>query len=185
MKREEILFYLSTGKIHVYLVKNKKEYIETLDTSLFFKLGEISNVVRCSEAITKLLSKMNFGLYYLKPNITVLYNDVCSADTKFLYRSVLETLGYNNLNFVPLTKLAKKIGKGKNLVVSDGDYYTLVNRGEKSMSLDSVDFDPIILGKTDKSHVHYSDVDIIWKAFKSYFTNDKSYDMIDVGDDEC
>lgn len=156
-----------------------------LDTSLFFKYGEISNVNTCSEAITKIMAKMNFGLYYLKPNIIVLYNDVCSADAKFLYKSVLESIGYNKLSFVPLTKLVKRIGKGKNLVVCDGDYYTLVNRGEKCMSLESIDFDPIILGKNDDSHVHYSDGDIVWKSFKTYFTNKQSYDMIGVGDDEC
>lgn len=184
MKREEILFYITTDIIHIYLKNANKEYLEKIDTSLFFKLGEISDVDRCSEAITKLTSKMNFGLYYLKPNVYVLYNDVCSCDIKFLYRSSLQALGYNRLNFVPLTRLTSKIHEKKNLVVRDGNYYILIDRGEKRMSLESLDFDPIIIGEANDHHVHYADRDILWKTFKTYFTNKKSYDIMDVGDDD-
>lgn len=183
MKREEILFYLASNKIYMYLINCKKEYIYDIDTSLFFRLGEISDVYHCSIAIAKILSKMNFGFNYLKPNIKVLYNDICSCDIKFLYESALLPIGYNRIDFVPLTKLVKKIRKDEDLVVSDGDYYTLVNRGEKLMSLNNIDFDPVILGKADTKHIHYSDLDIVWKTFKSHFTNRKSYDIIDIGDD--
>lgn len=167
----------------MYLINGKREYIFDVDTSLFFKFGEISHVYRCSETIAKILSKMNFGLHYLKPDVKVLYNDVCSCDAKFLYENALAVLGYNRIDFIPMTKLAKKIRKADNLVIFDGECYTLVNRGEKCMTLDSLDFDPIILGKTDKSHIHYSDLDILWKTFKSCFTNKESCDIIEVGDD--
>lgn len=185
MKRESILFYMATGKIYLYLLNSKKEYKFKTDTSLFFECGEISNVARCRDAITKIMTKMHFGIYYLKPNFTVLYNDVCWGDTKFLYRTVLDVIGFNEIKFVPLSKLISKIRDDENLVVSDGDYYTLPKRGEKMKSLKSLEFEPIMIGKKDDKHVHYADIDIIYGTFKSCFTKGSNYDMIDVGDDEC
>lgn len=185
MKREDILVYLTVDKIYLYLLNSKKEYVESLDTSPFFKFGEISNVEYLTAVMTKIVSKMNFGLYYLKPNLHVLYNDVCSCDIKFLYRSAFAPLGYNKINFVRLTKLARSIKDHDNLVIGEGNYYTLVKRGEKVSSIKDIDFEPIILGASDKKHIHYSDEDIIWKSFKSCFTNKSSYDIIDIGDDVC
>lgn len=185
MKRESILFYLKSNKIYFYLMNSKKEYVECLDTSLFFKYGEISNVRLCIEAITKLVEKMNLGLYYLKPNITVLYNDVCYADAKFIYRSVLDTIGYNKIDFVPITKLAAKIKDDKNVVISDGDYYILVKSRRRVDSLNSLDWDPVVIGSVDDKYVHFADEEIIYKTFKSCFTKGGNYDIMVVGDDEC
>lgn len=183
MKRETILFYLSTNSIKIYLKRSKKEYVLKEDTSLFFRYGEISCVKMGKKAVSKIIAKLKFGLYYLKPDVVVLYNDVCSCDNEFLYRGLLEEIDANEIEFVPLTKIAKEISDNDNLVVADGDYYTLVNRGEKVNSLDLLDFEPVIIGKKDDKHVHFSDDSIIWNKFKSYFTKGETYDIMEVGDD--
>lgn len=183
MKREEILLYICTNEIKIYLVGTGKESIIEKDTSLFFKMGEISNVLLGEKVLTEILTKLSFSLFYLKPNITILYNDVCNADIKYLYRSLFRELNFNLIYFVPLTKLVKDCIKKKNIVVFDGDYYTDVDRGEKFMSEKCIEFEPVFIGKKDNIHTHYSDDNIIWNTFKSYFTNLRSCDKMDVGDD--
>ena len=183
MKREEILFYLTGEGIHFYLSKNKRDLSSQKDTSLFFKYGEISNVKRCAAEIAKIVAKMNFGLYYLKPNVYVLYNDVCACDAKYLYRGCLAPLGANKLFFVSLVEFVKKIRNDKKLVIADKGYYTLVERREKCKSLQNLDFEPIVIGETGEDVIHYADKDVIWKTFKSCFTNGENYDIMDIGDD--
>lgn len=184
MKREDILFYMSEGKINIYLVNEKKEQIIETDTSLFFKYGEISNEFLCENKITEILTKLKFGGSYLKPNVKVLYNDICYADAKFLYRSVFRGFSYNCIEFAKLSKVVRLINESKNLVVFDKNYYILVDRGEKCIVEERIDFEPIFIGKNDSLHIHYSDNDIIWNTFKSHFTNIDIYDKIDSGDDE-
>lgn len=183
MKRETILFYLSTNSMRLYLVRSKKEYVLKEDTSLFFKYGEIKNVELGRKYLSKIISKLKFGLYYLKPDLVVLYNDVCSCDNEFLYRGLLEEIDANGIKFVPLTKIAMDIRDDENLVVADGDYYTLLNRREKVNSLDSLGFEPVIIGEKDDNYIHFSDDSIIWNKFKSCFTKDETYDIMEVGDD--
>ncbi len=183
MKREDILLYMTSKKTYVYLKRSDKEYILDEDTSLFFKLGEISNEKMCEDFFTEISSKMNFGLYYLKPDITVLYNDVCSCDLKFLYSCALRGFNYNLIDFVPLSKVVKIIRDDDNTVVFDDNYYTLIGRGEKSVNESSIDFDPVFIGKKGTDHIHYADEDLIWTTFKSHFTKRRRYDIIDVGDD--
>lgn len=185
MKREEILFYLSEGKVRIYLYKSKKEYSYDIDTSLFFKWGEILNVELCSDAITKILAKINFGPYYLKPNLYVLYNDICHCDLKFLYRFALEEFNYNEIRFMPMSKLVELIKNDSNIVVYDKNYYTNIKRGEKTVNPKAIGKDVVIIGKSTSKHVHYSDDDIIWREFKDCFTNQKSYGIMNIGDDEC
>lgn len=182
MKREEILLYMSAEKTYIYLRQTKKEYILDEDTSLFFNLGEISNERLCEDYFAEISTKMSFGPYYLKPNIIVLYNDVCSCDLKFLYRCALRGFNYNRVDFVPLTRVAKIIRDEPNVVVFDKNYYTLVGRGEKTLNDSTIDFEPVLIGKTSPEHVHYSDEQIVWSTFKSYFTNRRRYDIIEVGD---
>lgn len=184
MKREEILLYISENKFHVYLNSSKEEKIIEKDTSLFFKYGEISNVHACERACTEILSKLNFRLLYLKPNITILYNDVCNADMKYLYKSSLRELNFNAVYFVPLTKLVKDGIKKSNVVVFDENYYTDIDRGEKFMEESCIESEPVYIGKKDNIHIHFSDKDIIWSTFKTYFTNLRTCDKMDVGDDD-
>jgi len=185
MKREAILFYLSTDKLRLYRTRGKQEEVFEIDTSLFFEFGEISNVQKCARVLTKYLARMHFGPVYLKPDFIVLYNDVSHSDIKFLYRAVLGEMEANSIKFVPLTRVAKSIRDDENLVLFDKNYYTLVNRGEKLMNLETIDFEPVLIGNEDTSHLHYSEEDIVWRTFKSHFTNLVNCDNMDVGDDEC
>lgn len=184
MRREEILVFLATDKLYLYSNRSKKEKIIDLDTSHFFRHGEISNVSECEKVITEKLLKMDNRTTYLKPNYIILYNDVCWSDIKFLYRSVMRGVEYNSLKFVPITRVAKKINQSENLVIFDKNYYILVNRGERCMDITNVSFEPIMIGEANSLHVHYSDLDIVWRKFKTYFTNSEMYDNMDVGDDE-
>lgn len=172
MKREKILFYLTNGRMIAYLTKSGVEHCEVLDTSSFFKLQEISDVKKCSSAIAKLVAKMNFGLYYLKPQVTVLYNDITSCDLKFLYEKSLEPFGASKIDFVPISELVKTLRPQEDTVISDGECYTILSKREKTEHLTSLDFEPIILGIKDTNFTHFADEDIIWKTFKTHFTND-------------
>lgn len=175
---------MENDRIYIYSVNAKKEHIYDVDTSLFFKLGEISNEKLCESTITELLAKISFGPFYLKPNLIVLYNDICNCDLKFIYRCALSGFNYNHIDFVPLSKLVKKIKNDQNIVVFDKNYYTLIDRGEKIMQASTFDFEPVVVGEPKSVHMHFSGDDLIWKTFKSYFTNRRRYDMIDAGDDE-
>lgn len=183
MKREEILFYLREGCITLYQVGNRREYIYKVDTSLFFKWGEISDVNVLQEIVGKLVTKLNLGLFYLKPNVVVLYNDVCMCDIKFLYKSALLPLGYNRVSFVPLSKVARMVKETDALVVSEGDCYTFIKDRYKQASLDGCGFEPIVIGKCEGDHIHFADEDIVFKTFKSCFTKRGKYDIIELGDD--
>lgn len=183
MKREEILLYMQNDVTRVYLVNSSKENIINVDTSLFFKFGEISNVALCEKFLTEVLVKVNSGLFYLRPNITILYNDVSYSDIKYLYKSSIKELNFNLVYFVPLSKLVKTYIKKRGVVVFDKNYYTDIDRGCKLKSISGIEFEPILIGGRDNAHTHYSDKDIIWKTFKTYFTNLRSCDKIDVGDD--
>lgn len=183
MKREEILFYLSEGKLSLYFANAQEEKIFDIDTSLFFKCGEISNVQKCENALTEILSKIKFNHSYLKPDLIVLYNDVCYADMKYLFRCALRGFSYNTIRFIKLTKVVKEISKDKNIVVFDKNYYTLIDRGEKCMDDGRLGENPIIIGKSRTAHIHYPEEDIVFRTLKSCFTNADIYDNMDVGDD--
>lgn len=185
MRREEILVFLATDKLYIYSVSAKKEKIIDLDTSQFFRFGEISNLEKCEKVVSENLAKMDFKTFYLKPNFIILYNDVSWSDTKYLYRALFKNIEYNELAFVPMSRVARKINKSDNLVIFDKNYYTLVNKGEKCFSEDDIMFEPILIGKVDTDHIHYSDSTILWKEFKTYFTNGLYYGKMDIGDDEA
>ena len=80
MKREDILFYMQGGKINIYLVNSKKEIVKKVDTSPFFKFGNISNVEKFSDTIHSFIGELHIGI--MKPNLTVLYNDNTTSDIK-------------------------------------------------------------------------------------------------------
>lgn len=171
MKREEVLFYLSSDKIHVYMINSKREIIEELDTSTFFKYGEISDVETCREVISDFVTRNNILKGILKPDVYVLYNDVCNCDLEYLFKSVLVYLNYNELKFLGLTTLIKIFKNYENIVIYDKDYYTIFATKEKVSILNNIDFIPILIGDTDTSNLHFSDKNIIWNSFKSHFTN--------------
>lgn len=183
MKREEVLLYLSIGKVRLYFVNAKDEYIFEEDTSLFFEYGEISNEKLCEEFFLNISSRINLGFYYLKPNIHVLYNDICYSDSKFLYKCALRGLSYNKLDFVPISKLITKIRKKDEVIIFDENYYTLVGKKRKTKSLEGIDFEPIMIGSKQTDNIHYADLDILWNTMKTYFTKGQSYGIIEPGDD--
>jgi hypothetical protein len=184
MKREEILFYLSNDKVRMYFLREEKDYTYEIDTSSFFKYGDIYNVELCDFAITEILTKINFSPFHLKPNLYVLYNNVSACDTKFLYSHALRSFNYNFIRFIPLTGIVKRIKSDQNIVVFDKNYYTLIDRGEKILTDSDIEIEEVLIGRRNPNHVHYSDDDIIWDTCKSYFTKEKKYDIMSVGDDE-
>lgn len=173
MKREEILYYMKEDKIYLFAVYSKKERVIELDTSSFFKFGEISDVRKLRKTISEILNKFSFGPIYMKPNLNILYNDVTNCDIKYLYENVFATQDFNKINFFCLTDIAKRINNSNNLVVFDKDYYTLINKKIKTTDKNIIDFDPILIGKKMSTCIHYSEENIIWNTFKSYFTKDK------------
>lgn len=182
MKREEILLYLSTNTIRLYLVNLGKENIIEKDTSLFFEFGEILDEKKCEKELTNIFAKLSFNL--LKPNITILYNDISHSDIKFLYRCSIREVNFNYIYFVSITNLVKKYVKKDNIVIFDKNYYTLIDQHEKTIHEEYINFEPIYIGKKDSKYSHYSDKDIIWNTFKTYFTKLRTCDKMDVGDDE-
>ena len=99
MKREEVLFYLSVDVIHIYLVHAQKEIIKEIDTSSFFKYGEISNVENCRKVIDDIIDDNLVITGFLKPLVIVLYNDITNCDLKELYKLVLYSFNYGVIKF--------------------------------------------------------------------------------------
>lgn len=172
MKREEVLFYLTTGKIQFYLVNSKKEIFVKLDTSLFFKFGEISDVNLCSDVISDIISKKKILNGILKPTITVLYNDNMYSDLKYLYKTALIPFNYNSIKFIGLNEIIKYIKDDKKVIVFDGDYYTYYKDGFKCKNIDNIDFEPILIGIKSEDNIHFSDQNLIWNTFKTHFTKE-------------
>lgn len=171
MKREEVLFYINQNKIHLYFNNLKKEIIEDVDTSTFFKYSEISDVNLAKEKISEKVSKYFASIYLFKPDFFVLYNDITHCDLKYLYREILDFTNYNKINFIELSTLVKKINNSERVVVFAGDSYTYFKENIKIKDLLSINFDPILIGARDENYLYYSDENLIWNAFKSHFTN--------------
>lgn len=171
MKREEVLFYLTTGKIYLYLKNTKREIIEDIDTSTFFKYGEISSVEDFTNTINDFMNKKKIFTGIFKSNIYVLYNNITNCDLTFLYKSALNSMGFNNIEFISITKVLKTIGSFKRLVLCDEDYFTLIDKKEKVLNLNDITFEPILIGGNMGNFTHYADTDLIWNSFKSHFTN--------------
>ena len=170
MKREEILFYLSNGLVHLYFKNTKKEVIFDVDTSSFFKFGEISDVEKFQEEIEKIAEK-TFSGSILKPIVHVLYNDITYSDQKYLYKVGLSSFNYSNIKFYELSGLIRKIDKNKNILIFDKDYYTDIKNRCKLKNIDELENDPIIIGENDGKCTHFSDKNLIWNEFK-YYTSD-------------
>ena len=80
MKREVILFYIMNDKICIYLIKAKREIIKELDTSFFFKCGELLDVDKFSLERDKIIVEEKVLTRLLRPNLCVLYNDITNCD---------------------------------------------------------------------------------------------------------
>jgi len=184
MKREKILFFLEKNKINLYFINSKREEIITVDTSLFFKFGEIIDVKRCEECFLKILSHINYGPYYLKPDIFVLYNGIDQYDAKFIYSYVLKSFNYHEVFFLTFKDLVLQVFNNENIVVYHNDYYVILDRFKKMYSEKNLKHNPILIGKHSSRHLHYTDENLLWKTYKSYFTNPKNYGMIRLGDDK-
>lgn len=184
MKRETILFFLENNKINLYFVKSKREKVVNVDTSLFFKYGEILDVSLCEDALLKVVSKINFGPYYLKPDLCVLYNGIKYYDSKFIYSCVLKVFNYHKIFFVTFKDLIMQTFHNENIIVYHKDYYVWVSKERKLFSERKLNKESIIVGKSTSKYVHYSDENMLWKIYKSCFTNTQNYDMIYIGDDK-
>ena len=104
MKREEVLLYINSSKMYIYFEKKKKEVIKTIDTSSFFKYGEIYN----EEKFIEILDNYFNEKFLLKPNVTVLYNDICNSDIKYLYKEAMQAIGFNVIKFIGYNELFQK-----------------------------------------------------------------------------
>lgn len=170
MKREEILLYINCGKVYIYKQYAKKEILLEIDTSSFFKWGEISDVDTGIEILEREISKNNIVSDILKPTLHVLYNDITNCDIKYLYRALLSVFNYNTINFYALSDLVKEIKFGKDAVLYDGESYTVFKEKIKLKDYSSLPLDYVIIGDHDKSNIHYADKDLVWNTFKSHFT---------------
>ena len=170
MKREVILLYMKNDAIYIYLVNAKKEIIKSIDTSFFFKFGEIFNVSLFNECITKLVYEERILSGILKPVIHVLYNDVTNCDLKYLYTIGLSAFNYEKITFYPLSKIIKTINDRDTIVLFDKDYYTDFLHEFKTNNQKSISLNALYIGKNSTENIHYADEFIIWKTFISHFT---------------
>ena len=169
MRNENILIFLEKNKFYFYNIKTKKEIIEEVDMTSFFEFGEIKSVNKFQEYIKSFLDKYNIASF-LKPNISVLYNDVSYSDQESLYKLVLNEFNYSNISFIKMRKIVSKEDNFERIIYFDGDIYTSFNLGIKQFSLDFINFEPIIIGEKLDGYIHYSDKQILWNLFKSHFT---------------
>lgn len=170
MIRQEVLFYISNGKIYFYITKNKKEIIEEVDTSLFFKFGEISDVEKCSDIINDIINKRKILNGILKPKVLVLYNDIANCDLKYLYKGALSPLNFSEIKFMAITDIIKRFKNYKKIILFDKDYYTFFYNRIKTFEIDDIETDYIFVGNGKENEKHFSDNDLIWNTFKSDFT---------------
>ena len=170
MKRETILFSIMYNKIYIYLKNAKKEIINDIDVSFFFKCGEISDVEKFSNTIEEELNKKKILTGFLKPNICVLYNDITNSDLKYLYKVGLTPFNYEKIDFMPISNIIKMINDSDRVVWFDKNYYTIFKYGYKTKDKNNIDFAPIFIGKNNVKDTHYADNNIIWSTFISYFT---------------
>ena len=178
MKREAILFFMENNIINIYFPKSKKELNEKIDTSLFFKYGEISNVEEFSNTIEKLIDNKKIISSIIKPDIIVLYNDITNSDLEYLYKIGLNPLNYNKIIFIKLSELIKDINKNEKIIYYDTNYYTIFKTKNKQSNIDNLEYEPLIIGNNQKDNLHFSKKDIIWQYFKTHFTNYKTYGIM-------
>ena len=172
MKREEILFYLAENKMYFFLLKLKKEVVKKVDTTSFFKFGEIYSVDECFNTINKIVSKFRIVNGIFKPIVHVLYNDVTNCDLEYLYANSLLSLNYSEIKFYKMTDLLKEFDNYNRIVFFNSGCYTFFAEKVKLKSLNKIGFNPIVIGDNDCEHIHFSDSDIIWNRFKSHFTKE-------------
>ena len=170
MKKEVILFYISSNIINMFLVNKKREIIKEVDTSSFFKFGEISCVKNFKTSLEKIVNEEKVLTGLFKPNLIVLYNDVTYCDLECLYELALLPFNYDKINFVPISNIVKTVNANEKLVFFDKNYYTVFKGNYKTDNKSIVPIDSIFIGKTDDESIHYSDSTILWKTFISHFT---------------
>ena len=164
MKREEVLLYINSNKIYIYLKNKKKEIIKKIDTSSFFKYGEIYNEQKFIDILDREFNEK----FLLKPNVTILYNDICNSDIKFLYKEALINLGFNNISFIGYNDLFLNNKFYNRLVILDGDYYIFLKEKDKRKSLSPISYKPVIIGTKENEYTHYADDNYIYNEFKKY-----------------
>ena len=170
MKREKILLYICSNKIFLYLINKKKEVIEEVDTSLFFKCGEIKNVKELEKTLRYIFNKNKILGSIIKSNIVVLYNNITNSDITELYKSSLECFDFNRINFINIESLLIKLNNYPKIIYYDGETYTSFHLKEKETSINCFASDSVFIGDTKTVNTHYSKKELIWEMFKSDFT---------------
>lgn len=169
MKREEVLLYINSSKLYLYRINKEKEVIKKINTSSFFKYGEINN----EEAFINALDKYIDEKYVLKPNVTVLYNDICNYDIKFMYKYAFELLGYNKINLISYTDIFKNNINYEKLIIHDKDIFIDLYHKKVFNNIKEISKKQVIIGNIKGNHIHYADEDYIYNVFKKHILNSK------------
>ena len=169
MKREEVLLYINSSKLYLYRINKEKEVIKKINTSSFFKYGEIYN----EEELIEFLDKQINERYILKPNITILYNDICNYDVRFLYKYAFDMLGYNKIRLISYTDIFKDNNNYEKLVIHDKDIFIDLYHKKVFKDIKNISSKQIIIGNITKDYIHYADEDYIYNMFKKYIINSK------------
>ena len=173
MKREEVLLYISYNRLYLYRVRKKKEVIKKINTSSFFKYGEIYDEERLIECLDKYINE-NF---LIKPNITILFNDICNYDIKFMYKYAFITLGYNKIKFISFTDIFKNNKNYNRLIICEKDRIIDLSNKRIINDIKEASFKPIIIGNNKGNFIHYADEDYIYNTFKSYMLDNYFYKL--------
>ena len=169
MHREEVLLYINSTKLYLYRVNKDKDVIKKINTSSFFKFGEIYDEERFINALDKHINER----FIFKPNITILYNDICNYDIKFLYRYAFDMLGYNKVNFISYTDIFKTNIYDEKLIIYDKDIYIDLYNHNIIKNIKDIPKSKVLIGNLKDSYIHFADEDYIYNLFKKYVINSK------------
>ncbi len=167
-KNKEILIYIDSNYTHIYFKNQNRTIIEKNNNII--KNSEIVNVEKTLKHLLEIDKKYNIYNGYLKPNLTVLYNDLVSCDIIYLYKEVLQDFNYKNIDFIKLSDLIKNIKNSDRILLYDNNCYISFSLCKTFNQLNNLPFEPIIIGSKDSKFKYYSDKFFIWNSFLRYFT---------------
>lgn len=171
MKREEVLLYINSSKLYLYRIRKKKEVIKKINTTSFFKYGDIYDENRFIDEMDKYINES----FFIKPNITILYNDICNYDIRFLFRYAFDTLGFNKIRFISYNDIFKNNKNYNRLIIYEKNNIIDLSNKRKINDIKDISFKPIIIGNVKGNYVHYADENYIYNTFKHYMIDNYFY----------
>lgn len=161
-----------TNRVFIYSLNKKKEIVEEVDTSTFFRSSNIKDVKECSRCLQKIVKKYNLINGIIKADINILYNNITMCDIKELYRLALEPLDFNKITYTPIEELLNTLSEPEKIIYYDGEVYTSFYKKKKSSDIKDFSNDIVVVGNIDSEYMHYSSRDLIWEMYKRSFTKD-------------